>query len=166
MDSDGTNSLVERNGLHVLLPMTSLSYTCFTLHEWAIIAICSALEKNTANQAVVAELEARTRSVVQSAALEEMGKMGIRVNLDWPETLTEIFFSRILKKCRPSRSAGSFSRLRLRLGIVGCGMRAPRSLSQTLRPPTEESFWRLTSLSIHSRGTFQTEYRYESRTKE
>ena len=54
-----------------------MSYTCFTLREWAVVAIRSALENNRANQAVVAELEAR--SAVQSTELEDMG---IRVDLD------------------------------------------------------------------------------------
>ena len=54
-----------------------MTYTCFTLREWAVVAIRSALENNITNQAVVAELEAR--SAVQSAALHDMG---IQVDLD------------------------------------------------------------------------------------
>ena len=75
--SSHSHDSLERNGLHVLLSTTSMSYTCFTLREWAVVAIRSALENNRANQAVVAELEAR--SAVQSTELEDMG---IRVDLD------------------------------------------------------------------------------------
>ena len=73
----GVEDAKERNGLHVLLSTTSMTYTCFTLREWAVVAIRSALENNITNQAVVAELQAR--SAVQSAALHDMG---IQVDLD------------------------------------------------------------------------------------
>jgi Spinocerebellar ataxia type 10 protein domain len=68
---------MDRNGLHVLLSTTSMSYACFTLREWAVVAIRAALEECPQSQAVVAELEAQ--SSVNSADLEHMG---IRVNLD------------------------------------------------------------------------------------
>jgi ataxin-10 len=64
------------NGLHVLLSSTSFSYSCFTLREWAVIAIRSVLDGNESNQAVVAALEAQRP--VQSSALSDMG---IRVDL-------------------------------------------------------------------------------------
>jgi Spinocerebellar ataxia type 10 protein domain len=75
----GTSSIeaMNRSGLHVLLSTTSMSYSCFTLREWAVVAIRSALEECPKNQVVVAELE--TQSSVHSADLEQMG---IRVNLD------------------------------------------------------------------------------------
>lgn len=67
----------ERNGLHVVLSCTSLSHACFTLREWAVIAIRNLLDSNELNQAVVAELEAN--QPIQSAELESLG---IRVDLD------------------------------------------------------------------------------------
>lgn len=67
----------DRNGLHVLLSTTSMSYTCFTLREWAVVAIRTALENCPENQDVVARLEAG--KAVQSTTLEDMG---IRINLD------------------------------------------------------------------------------------
>lgn len=69
----------ERNGLHVLLSTTSMSYACFTLREWAVVAIRSVLEDCPENQAIVLELEGHT--AMQTADLEEMG---IRVNLNVP----------------------------------------------------------------------------------
>jgi ataxin-10 len=70
---------LERNGLHVLLSTTSMSYVCFTLREWAVVAIRSVLEDCPENQAIVSELEGQ--SALQTADLDEMG---IRVNLNVP----------------------------------------------------------------------------------
>jgi Spinocerebellar ataxia type 10 protein domain len=67
----------DRNGLHVLLSTTSMSYACFTLREWAVVAIRAALEECPENQAVIEELEAQ--SSMHNSDLEDMG---IRVNLD------------------------------------------------------------------------------------
>jgi Spinocerebellar ataxia type 10 protein domain len=66
-----------RNGLHVLLSTTSLSYVCFTLREWVVVAIRSALTDNLENQAVVAELHAS--QAIQSTELLDMG---LRVQVD------------------------------------------------------------------------------------
>ena len=66
-----------RTGLHLLLSCTSLSHTCFTLREWSVIAIRNALDGNTENQALVAELQAQQPA--PSAPLEEMG---IRMQLE------------------------------------------------------------------------------------
>lgn len=67
----------ERNGLHVMLSCTSLSHACFTLREWAVIAIRNVLDHNEVNQAEVAGLQAR--EPVQTAAL---ANLGIKVSLD------------------------------------------------------------------------------------
>jgi urease accessory protein UreF len=66
-----------RNGLHVLLSTTSLSYVCFTLREWVVVAIRSALTGNLENQAVVAELHAT--QAIQSTELRDMG-LRVEVN--------------------------------------------------------------------------------------
>jgi hypothetical protein len=66
-----------RNILHVLLSCTSFAWACFTLREWALVAIRNALEENDSNQALIAELQAQ--EAVQSESLTDMG---IRVNLD------------------------------------------------------------------------------------
>jgi hypothetical protein len=75
--SGGGGSDKPRNGLHVLLSCTSYATSCFTLREWAVIAIRNALEDNEGNQDVVAELVAQDS--VQTADLETAG---IRVQLD------------------------------------------------------------------------------------
>jgi hypothetical protein len=67
----------ERSALHVLLSCTSFSHTCFTLREWAVVAIRNVLDNNEANKAEVAKLEGQ--QPVQSA---ELNNMGIRVELD------------------------------------------------------------------------------------
>lgn len=67
----------ERSALHVLLSCTSLAHSCFTLREWAVVAIRNALHQNDLNMAVVANLEAQ--QALQTSAL---GELGIRVNLD------------------------------------------------------------------------------------
>jgi hypothetical protein len=69
-----------RNGLHVLLSTTSMSYACFTLREWAVVSIRSALDECPENQAVLYELEAQS-----SMQTEELEEMGIRVNLNVAE---------------------------------------------------------------------------------
>lgn len=66
-----------RSGLHVLLSCTSYSTSCFSLREWAVLAIRNVLENNTENQRVVAELIAQ--DPVKSADLEHLG---INVKLD------------------------------------------------------------------------------------
>jgi hypothetical protein len=67
----------ERSALHVLLSCTSFSYTCFTLREWAVVAIRNVLDNNLENQAEVAKLD--SQQPVQTA---ELDAMGVRVNLD------------------------------------------------------------------------------------
>ena len=66
-----------RSALHVLLSCTSLAYGCFTLREWAIVALRNVLEGNLENQALVEKLEAQ--QPLQSPELE---KMGFQVDLD------------------------------------------------------------------------------------
>jgi hypothetical protein len=63
-------------GLHVLLSCTAYSHACFSLREWAVVAIRNVLHENLANQQVVASLEAQ--QAVQST---ELGDMGINVVL-------------------------------------------------------------------------------------
>jgi hypothetical protein len=75
-DSDSL-AAQERSALHVLLSCTSFSYTCFTLREWAVVAIRNVLDNNLENQAEVAKLDGQ--QPVQSA---ELDAMGVRVNLD------------------------------------------------------------------------------------
>ncbi|GAX28342.1 hypothetical protein FisN_4Hh004 [Fistulifera solaris] len=67
----------ERGGLHVLLSCTAYSHACFTLREWAVVAIRNVLENNTANQELVEQLEAKQG--VQSAVMNDMG---IQVNVE------------------------------------------------------------------------------------
>ncbi|GAX24295.1 hypothetical protein FisN_4Lh004 [Fistulifera solaris] len=61
----------ERGGLHVLLSCTAYSHACFTLREWAVVAIRNVLENNPANQELVEQLEAKQG--VQSAVMKDMG---------------------------------------------------------------------------------------------
>ena len=68
---------VPRCGLHVVLSCTSYAHACFTLREWAVVAIRNVLDGNLENQAVVEELEAQ--QPVQSTAL---GDLGIQVKMD------------------------------------------------------------------------------------
>jgi hypothetical protein len=75
--SGGCHSCMDRTALHVLLSCTSLSYGCFTLREWAIVALRNVLEGNEANQALVQQLEAQ--EPMQSA---ELSSMGVRVDMD------------------------------------------------------------------------------------
>ena len=80
LPSSGTtvcDSCMERTALHVLLSCTSFSYGCFTLREWAIVALRNVLEGNEANQVLVEQLEAQ--QPMQSAELEGMG---LRVDMD------------------------------------------------------------------------------------
>jgi ataxin-10 len=67
----------ERTALHVLLSCTSLAPGCFTLREWAIVALRNVLEGNEENQALVEKLEAQ--QPMQSTELE---RMGLRVDMD------------------------------------------------------------------------------------
>jgi hypothetical protein len=77
-DSDSDSQATqERSALHVLLSCTSFSYTCFTLREWAVVAIRNVLDNNLENQAEVAKLDGQ--QPVQTA---ELDAMGVRVNLD------------------------------------------------------------------------------------
>jgi len=66
-----------RNGLHVLLSCTSFAYGCFTLREWAIVAIRNTLEDNPENQKQVEELEAQ-----QALDTPELKKLGVKVDMD------------------------------------------------------------------------------------
>uniref|UniRef100_A0A7S2ET69 Ataxin-10 domain-containing protein n=1 Tax=Ditylum brightwellii TaxID=49249 RepID=A0A7S2ET69_9STRA len=67
----------KRNGLHVILSCTSFAYGCFTLREWALVAIRNILEDNDENQDIVSRLEAQ-----QALDTPELQKMGIKVDLD------------------------------------------------------------------------------------
>lgn len=69
-------STLERNGLHVLLSSTSYATSCFTLREWAVVAIHNVLEDNSDNQQVVAELQAQ--EAINSPTL---GRSGVQVDL-------------------------------------------------------------------------------------
>lgn len=66
-----------RTALHVMLSCTSLAPGCFTLREWAIVALRNVLEGNEKNQALVEKLEAQ--QPLQSTELENMG---LRVDMD------------------------------------------------------------------------------------
>ena len=66
-----------RNGLHVLLSCTSFAYGCFTLREWAIVAIRMTLDDNPENQKQVEELEAH-----QALETPELKKLGVKVDMD------------------------------------------------------------------------------------
>jgi len=66
-----------RHGLHVLLSCTSFAYGCFTLREWAIVAIRNILDGNEMNQKEVEKLEAQ-----QALQTPELKKLGVKVNLD------------------------------------------------------------------------------------
>lgn len=77
VDIPGVNKAEHRCALHVLLSCTSLGYGCFTLREWAIVALRNVLEGNLENQALVEALEAQ--QPLQSPELE---KMGLQVDLD------------------------------------------------------------------------------------
>jgi hypothetical protein len=72
-----TDITSERSALHVLLSCTSFSHSCFTLREWAVVAIRNVLDGNKLNQDEVSRLE--SQQPVQSAELQNMG---VRVNLD------------------------------------------------------------------------------------
>jgi hypothetical protein len=71
------STATSRNVLHVLLTSTSLAPYCFTLREWAVVAVRNALEGNEENQAVLAELQAQ-----QSVSTAALADMGIRIDLD------------------------------------------------------------------------------------
>ena len=73
---EGTTS-TRRNGLHVLLSCTSFAYGCFTLREWAIVAIRTTLDDNPENQKEVEELEAH-----QALETPELKKLGVKVDMD------------------------------------------------------------------------------------
>ena len=70
-------TVVDRCGLHVLLSCTSFSYGCFTLREWALIAIRNVLEGNQQNQDMVAQLEAQ-----KTVDTPELNKMGVKTVID------------------------------------------------------------------------------------
>mmetsp|Transcript_779 Transcript_779/g.2178 ORF Transcript_779/g.2178 Transcript_779/m.2178 type:complete len:297 (+) Transcript_779:646-1536(+) len=72
---DGT--AVVRCGLHVLLSCTSFSYGCFTLREWALVAIRNVLDGNQQNQDMVAKLEAQ-----KTVDTPELNKMGVKTVID------------------------------------------------------------------------------------
>ena len=73
--SDGTVAV--RCGLHVLLSCTSFSYGCFTLREWALVAIRNVLDGNQQNQDMVAQLEAQ-----KTVDTPELNKMGVKTVID------------------------------------------------------------------------------------
>lgn len=67
----------DRTALHVLLSCTSFSYGCFTLREWAIVALRNVLEGNDDNQTLVEKLQAQ-----QPQQNAELAKMGLKVDMD------------------------------------------------------------------------------------
>jgi len=67
----------EKNGLHVLLSCTSLASGCFTLREWAVLAIRFALEKNQENQRIVEQLEAQ-----DAADSTDIQGLGVKVEVN------------------------------------------------------------------------------------
>ena len=67
----------DRTALHVLLSCTSFSYGCFTLREWAIVALRNVLEGNDENQTLVEKLQAQ-----QPQQNAELAKMGLKVDMD------------------------------------------------------------------------------------
>eukprot|EP00538_Stauroneis_constricta_P003704 CAMPEP_0119554206 /NCGR_PEP_ID=MMETSP1352-20130426/6769_1 /TAXON_ID=265584 /ORGANISM="Stauroneis constricta, Strain CCMP1120" /LENGTH=85 /DNA_ID=CAMNT_0007600765 /DNA_START=24 /DNA_END=277 /DNA_ORIENTATION=+ len=67
----------DRTLLHILLSTTSFGHACFTLREWALVAIRNALEDNEGNQQVVATLEAQ-RPMEQT----ELDRAGVKVKMD------------------------------------------------------------------------------------
>lgn len=66
-----------RTALHVVMSCTSFGVACFTLREWAVVALRSMLQDNERNQELAAQLEAE--QPVQTAELDDMG---IRVDID------------------------------------------------------------------------------------
>ena len=76
-EADASADGARRNGLHVLLSCTSFAYGCFTLREWAIVAIRNVLQDNKENQKHVEELEAQ-----QAIDTPELRKLGVKVKLD------------------------------------------------------------------------------------
>lgn len=68
---------IARSGLHVLLSCTSFSYGCFTLREWALVAIRNVLDNNKQNQNVVYQLEAQ-----KTVDTPELNELGIKTVLD------------------------------------------------------------------------------------
>lgn len=70
-------SVIVRSGLHVLLSCTSFSYGCFTLREWALVAIRNVLDDNKQNQEVVAQLEAQ-----KTVDTPELNKLGVKTVID------------------------------------------------------------------------------------
>jgi len=70
-------SVIFRSGLHVLLSCTSFSYGCFTLREWALVAIRNVLDDNKQNQEVVAQLEAQ-----KTVDTPELNKLGVKTVID------------------------------------------------------------------------------------
>jgi hypothetical protein len=72
-----SRTMNQRTAMHVLLSCTSFSYGCFTLREWAIVALRNALEGNEANQELVEKLEAQ--QPLQNAELE---KMNVKIDMN------------------------------------------------------------------------------------
>jgi hypothetical protein len=73
----GPTNLDRRNVLHVFLTSTSLAPYCFTLREWAVVAVRNALEDNAENQSILAQLQAQ-----QSVSSAAHADMGIRIDFD------------------------------------------------------------------------------------
>ena len=61
----------ERTGIHILLSTTAYSQACFTLREWAVVAVRNVLENNLENQKLVEQLEAK--QPIQTGALQNLG---------------------------------------------------------------------------------------------
>ena len=78
-DSTSCNTaIIKRTGLHVLLSATSLAPACFTLREWCIVAIRTAVEDNDANAKAVQLLEANQAL----GDTPELRKLGVKLDLD------------------------------------------------------------------------------------
>jgi hypothetical protein len=72
-----SNTLADRTALHVLLSCTSLSIACFTLREWAVVALRNVLDNNDDNQRAIEDLQAQ-----QPAPSAELDNLGLRISLD------------------------------------------------------------------------------------
>ena len=66
-----------RNAIHVILSCTSLSFACFGLREWSIVAIRNILEDNHENKEIVEKLRAQ-----EAINTPDLHQMGLSVNVD------------------------------------------------------------------------------------
>ena len=66
-----------RNAIHVILSCTSLSFACFGLREWSIVALRNILEDNHENKEIVEKLRAQ-----EAINTPDLHQMGLSVNVD------------------------------------------------------------------------------------